>query len=527
MISMRLTCDKAVQRIVLAIGSFFQKHAFARTFAIACFWLSVWQGLSLAVNNVVMLCGPADALCALARLVVTASFWGAVAATLGSVVLGFFLALAAGVLGGFLSWKFNLFCQLVDPLVHFVKSVPVACFIVLFLVLLGSRCTVVVCAALVCAPPLYAATKEGLVRCAREKQELFEVFGIKGLRALFALWLPAVLPFLYAACTTAVGMAWKSGVAAELIGIPLETVGAAVYQAKITLATDELFAWTFTVIACSFLCEKAFLALLVRFSRATERLSLHMPCSFQASARFGSRLDARPDAYLDASPAKLVFQNVSAQYGDELPVFSNVSFDLEENEIAVLSQPSGFGKTTLLRVAAGLMKSSQGSVNWGFSGSRVSCAVMFQQPVLIESLSAQANVELFCGSARTKDAYREMLLHLLPPAALVCPVSQLSGGQRRRVELCRAMAHPSKYVLLDEPFAALDAQTAQLCAQFVRTHASGRCVLVASHSSVLQDEQNGQVIRQDGKSGRDEQGGQAARQDEQGGQSGRCRMLTF
>ena len=69
----------------------------------------------------------------------------------------------------------------------------------------------------------------------------------------------------------------------------------------------------------------------------------------------------------------------------------------------------------------------------------------------------------------------------MPEEALGRPVSELSGGQRRRVELARALAHPSAAVLLDEPFSSLDEDTHQVAARFVMAHLKGRTLLMSSH----------------------------------------------
>jgi NitT/TauT family transport system permease protein len=74
--------------------------------------------------------------------------------------------------------------------------------------------------------------------------------------------MPAVLPAFRQGCSVALGICWKSGVAAEVIGLPDGSIGDALYRAKITLATGELFAWTLVIIALSAVFERLFLAAL-------------------------------------------------------------------------------------------------------------------------------------------------------------------------------------------------------------------------------------------------------------------------
>ena len=81
------------------------------------------------------------------------------------------------------------------------------------------------------------------------------------------IYLPALLPFLMNGCRMALGMSWKSGVAAEVIGLPSVSVGERLYMSKIYLETADLFAWTFTIIIVSTLSEHIFLFLLSRLQR--------------------------------------------------------------------------------------------------------------------------------------------------------------------------------------------------------------------------------------------------------------------
>ena len=87
-------------------------------------------------------------------------------------------------------------------------------------------------------------------------------------RRVKAIWLPAVLPAFRQGCSVALGICWKSGVAAEVIGLPNGSIGDALYRAKITLSTGELFAWTFVIILLSAAFEKLFLRALDAVSRA-------------------------------------------------------------------------------------------------------------------------------------------------------------------------------------------------------------------------------------------------------------------
>ncbi len=159
---------------------------------------------------------------------------------------------------------------------------------------------------------------------------------------------------------------------------------------------------------------------------------------------------------------------------------SGVRLDVQPGGRVICSDASGAGKTTLLRTVAGLQPALAGT---RAVGGAVTMA--FQDVRLIGGMFAVQNLLLVIGSSRDDGARvaRELLAELLPAETLNVPVDQLSGGQRRRVELARAIAAPGDAVLLDEPFASLDAASHEVAARFVTGHLGGRTLIVASHEA--------------------------------------------
>ena len=92
--------------------------------------------------------------------------------------------------------------------------------------------------------------------------EMSQVFSMPFLKKVRYLFIPAVHPYLVSSCRTALGMSWKSGVAAEVIGIPKASIGEQLYYTKLYLDTSGLFAWTFSIILISAVFEFVFLTLL-------------------------------------------------------------------------------------------------------------------------------------------------------------------------------------------------------------------------------------------------------------------------
>ena len=109
---------------------------------------------------------------------------------------------------------------------------------------------------------IYGATLAGLENMDKKLLEMSQVFSMPFLKKVRFLFIPAVHPYLVSSCRTALGMSWKSGVAAEVIGIPKASIGEQLYYTKLYLDTSGLFAWTFSIILISAVFELVFLTLL-------------------------------------------------------------------------------------------------------------------------------------------------------------------------------------------------------------------------------------------------------------------------
>ena len=233
-----------------------------RGLLIALFWLGIWQAASMLVGKPVLFASPLDTAKALIELIPTADYWNSVLGSLVRIAEGFFLALILGLMTGILAFRFPVVRELVSPLLTLMKSVPVASFIILILVWFGSKKLAVIVAMLIVFPLIYFSTLGGLNSADPELLEMARVFRVSAGRKAWRIYRPALMPYLTGACASALGMSWKAGIAAEVIGTPLHSIGEQMYLSKIYMATAELFAWTFTVIVLSALFEKTVLRLL-------------------------------------------------------------------------------------------------------------------------------------------------------------------------------------------------------------------------------------------------------------------------
>jgi NitT/TauT family transport system permease protein len=152
-----------------------------------------------------------------------------------------------------------------------IKSVPVASFVVICLIWLSARNLSVFISFLIVIPIIYQNVLEGLRAENREMQEVATVFQLPWRKRFRYIELPKIRPFLLSACRVTTGMAWKAGIAAEIIGVPNGSIGKMLYTAKIYLDTDDLLAWTVIIVVISVVAEKVFLAGLSRLLNPCSR----------------------------------------------------------------------------------------------------------------------------------------------------------------------------------------------------------------------------------------------------------------
>ena len=186
------------------------------------FWIAIWQFASMYLGQEILLASPVSVVRKLFELIFSGNFWQSVGFSFVRIVTGFLLAVLLGIFLAVLAYWSKTVEILIAPVIAVVKSTPVASFIILCLIWIPSR--------------------------------NLSVF-------IFFLM---VLPYFLSACRLSLGMCWKAGVAAEVIGVPSGSIGEKLYNAKIYLNTPDLFAWTIVIIVISFVFEKCFLGIVSR-----------------------------------------------------------------------------------------------------------------------------------------------------------------------------------------------------------------------------------------------------------------------
>lgn len=223
---------------------------------ISLFWLGLWQGAAMVVRQELLIPSPYLVAIHLFHLGKTAFFWQSMAATLLRILAGYVLGAMAGSLLGALTWRSPFAKSLLHPLLLIVRATPVSSFIILVLLWIATDLVPVFISLLMVLGIFWQNVYEGLSGLDQDLLEMTQVYRLPFGTRLRALYLPSLRPFFSSAAMASLGLAWKAGVAAEVLCHPVFSMGKALYDSKIYLETADLFAWTIMVIFLSMLLEK-------------------------------------------------------------------------------------------------------------------------------------------------------------------------------------------------------------------------------------------------------------------------------
>ncbi len=223
--------------------------------AFAAIWLALWAVPSYIVGDELILPTPPDVFMRLGELVMMPSFWVSMLKSLARVMGGVVSATVLAVAGAALGARFKFVRTLLYPFNEVVKATPIVSFIFLAYIIFGKSIGLlpVFITMLIVFPVIYAALLDALMNVDRELLEVSEVFGCSRGEKLRYLWIPMALNSFVTAFATALGLGWKSGIAAEaLVNTPaLKGIGSDIAQAKTYIETVDQFAYTLAIIAVS------------------------------------------------------------------------------------------------------------------------------------------------------------------------------------------------------------------------------------------------------------------------------------
>ncbi len=524
-------------------------------------WLLLWQLLASKLNKSVLLPYPKEVLSGLSEILRSETFFPIVTGSLLHIAEGFGLALAAGIVLAVICHFSDFASALMQPFLKLVKTVPVVSFIILLLLWVDVTNINIVISFLIVLPVVYQNVLKGIRETPAEMIETAEVFRFPALTVLRYLFVPNAVPYASAAVSVGLGMCWKAGIAAEIIALSRDSVGRQLYDAKLYLDTPGLFAWTIVLIVVSILMEwvvtllwRVFALCLseptlryrkreaLRFllgrpvgsGKGTESDSVDSvsflendapagnlsvtaevtkdsvvtdetegPCSTDAADRSADvrsdfpngEPESQVDKQYDGEP-ELILTQVGKQY-DGKPVLQDISLTLRRGDVLLITAPSGWGKTTLLRCMLGLTEPDTGTI---VGREALRKAAVFQENRLCEGFSALTNVRL-AGTAfrrqmpdakgtsqtvpmrKTDEELLRDLAELGIEEGRRKPVREFSGGMKRRTAWLRALYAQANLLVLDEPFTGLDNARKDLLLNRLKQVQKNSIIAIVTHNT--------------------------------------------
>lgn len=434
---------------------------------ITAIWLLIWQLASALTGLELLLAGPVNVFKALIELLCSKVFYEVIINSFLKITAGFAAGFVAGCITGAFSGRYRLVEQFLNIPVQLMKTVPVTSFIILLLIWFGSDNVAAFISFIVVYPAVHISVISGIRNLDVSLSEMAQVFDIYTIKKIRCIYVPQIIPYIETSLKTVVGMSWKAGVSAEIIGLTKSSVGEQLYYSKLYLMTAQLFAWSIVVVAVSFVFEKIFIYVMC--------FALKRVCSPQAFCDKSRRKHKNAE-----KPQKMItVDNLSKSYGSN-KIFEDVTFSVERGMTVGILGSSGIGKTTLLRLICRLEVPDIGLI----SGTGRASAV-FQENRLISNLSAVDNVLLVSDKGGTdvcRAAAKRELEKLLPGDCIHKPVNQLSGGMQRRVAIVRAFMAESDTIFLDEPFTGLDKDNKSVVYDYIKDNKNKRTIFIVTHN---------------------------------------------
>jgi ABC-type nitrate/sulfonate/bicarbonate transport system ATPase subunit/ABC-type nitrate/sulfonate/bicarbonate transport system permease component len=396
--------------------------------------LILWQLLSIWINFPDVIPSLPHLLKETLMLFSGAEFYFTLAATIIRGMIGFVITFIVAFILARISFNFVFWKHFFQPVLVVIRSVPVISIVLIALFWFSPNQLPIFIALLTMFPILYQNILNGFEQTDKRLVEMATVFAKSKFQILWEIYLPSARNQIFSGISTAMGFGWRAIIIGEVLAQPFRGIGTSMKLAQSFINISELIAWTLVAISISYLFE-----FLIKGMQ-----------NFKINIKFKSK-NIRPTTKEFKS---ITIHKISKKYGNQL-IINEFDKSIDNTKVQLIKSPSGKGKTTLLRLVAGIEQANSGTI---ITNKPLQYSYSFQDGRLLPWLTVAQNIEFVL---KNTDAKKLQLQRLLIETELVEQANklphELSGGQQQRVGLARALAAQTDVLLLDEPLSGLDA----------------------------------------------------------------------
>jgi NitT/TauT family transport system permease protein len=223
---------------------------------ITAIWLVIWQLAAMAVGEELLFPTPIAVANKLLELAATADFYKVILHSLLRILVGMIAGTLIGVLGGLATAFSKTAKAFFAPVLAVVKATPVASFIILLVLYISRDLTPLIISLMMVTPIVWAGVETGILNTDKSLLEMASAYKMSRADKIRHIFLPSIVPYFLAALKSSLGMAWKAGIAAEVLLEPVISIGRMIADAKSYIETADLFAWTVVVVVLSVIIER-------------------------------------------------------------------------------------------------------------------------------------------------------------------------------------------------------------------------------------------------------------------------------
>lgn len=226
-----------------------------RKIIIGLIWLVIWQIMAIMIGEEILLPSPFLVLQSFFELVVTKEFYITLFSSFGKIFIGFVLSIVFGLILAYISYKYDLFYEFINPIIVIFRSIPLASLVIFLLFWINTKNLSILVSFIMAMPIIYTNTYVGLKSIDKKLLQMASIYEVNKLDKLKYIYLIKARAFIKSSIISVSGLVLKAGIAGEVIGLPDNSIGKNLYNTKIYLDMPSLLAWTLAILILSFIFE--------------------------------------------------------------------------------------------------------------------------------------------------------------------------------------------------------------------------------------------------------------------------------